>query len=230
MAVISGLLNDESKDYANKKITLIPIDEIFPNPLNKAPIMNIDDLVISIKESGLRSPLSVYKLENHHYVILNGERRYTALQQMNQEEVPVIIEPRPTSLLEERLIILDANSQREETKEYKKLRAIEYEELYHLLKENGSIEKGKLKIDWIGNHMGISGRQVQRYLPSDQQHGHDVHIKKVKVSALSKKMSKTVIDIQEIDIQSLNQREMDLLKEMISKNIATLGEFLIKIA
>lgn len=177
MEVISNLLNETSQSFANKKISMIPIDEIHPNKLNKAPIDNINDLIASIKESKLQTPLSVYKEENHHYIILNGERRYTALKDMGVEEVPVIIEQKPEDEVSERLIIMDANAQRDESKEYKIQRAEEYANLYILLKEQNKISPGTLKIDWIGLHMNISGRQVQRYLSEKSVHGHDDHVK-----------------------------------------------------
>ena len=99
--------------------------------------------------------------------MINGERRYSALKLLDIDEVPVIIKPSPASEIEEKLMILDANAQRDETPEYKQQRAKEYEEIYHHLKANNMIPTGTLKIDWIGTHMGLSGRQVQRYLKKD---------------------------------------------------------------
>lgn len=228
MAVISGLLNDESKEYTNKRITLIPIDEIFPNALNHAPINNIDELAASIKETKLQTPLSVYKRANHDYVILNGERRYTALKKLNQYEVPVIVEPKPSSIFEERLIILDANAQRDETKEYKQQRALEYEELYIDLKKQNKILPGILKIDWIGTHMNLSGRQVQRYLQSNQQHGHDVHVNKEVVPGLIKKFDKAIQSIENIETKGLDEQEIKELKESLIQRITILNNLMEK--
>lgn len=178
MSVMGNLLNDESKQYANKKISIVPLDELFPNEFNQAPIENIEELIISIKEVGLQTPLLVYREFNHHYVILNGERRYTALKCLDHDEVPVIIVPKPETAIEERLIILDANAQRDETMHYKRQRAKEYKELYYLLKQENMIPKGMLMIDWVGNHMNVDGRTVQRYLKEDvskdiQKHKYD---------------------------------------------------------
>lgn len=166
MGVLINMLNDESTNTV-QKISVLDIDEISPNPLNHAPIINIEELAAAIKENGLQNPLHVYKKGNHDYVLINGERRYSALKLLDIDEVPVIIKPSPASEIEEKLMILDANAQRDETPEYKQQRAKEYEEIYHHLKANNMIPTGTLKIDWIGTHMGLSGRQVQRYLKKD---------------------------------------------------------------
>ena len=177
MSTITELINDTSSFI--QKITILDIDDIYTNPLNKAPIVNVEDLAEVIKEEGLQTPLSVYKKENHHYVLINGERRLTALKQLGISEVPVIIQDKPKNVVEERLLILDANAQREETNVYKQLRAHEYEELYAQLKLEGSIPRGMLKIDWIGQRMNLSGRQVQRLLASNDG-GKENNLKKEK--------------------------------------------------
>lgn len=164
MSVISDLINDKSAMI--QKITTLDIDDIHTNPLNKAPIINIDELMATIQENGLQTPLIVYKESNHHYVLINGERRYTAIKKLGHTEVSAVIINKPSSKVEERILILDANSQRDETTEYKQARAREYEELYTHVKSEGGIVPGTLKIDWIGQHMSLSGRQVQRLLSS----------------------------------------------------------------
>ncbi|MEG0569985.1 MAG: ParB N-terminal domain-containing protein, partial [Erysipelotrichales bacterium] len=162
MAVIEDLLNGSSQMYSNTKITTLSIDDLNVNELNNAPIINIEELAHSIKENGLQTPLTCYKRDNHEYVLINGERRYTALKSLEIDDVPVIIIPKPDSILTEQLMIMDSNSQREESQEYRSLRAKEYAEIYLALKAEGRIQTGLLKIDWIGMHMNISGRQVQR--------------------------------------------------------------------
>lgn len=168
MSVIDNLLNETSQNTV-EKITMLDVDEIFVNPLNTAPIINIDELAASIEERGLETPLVVYKKANHHYVIVNGERRWTALKKLGIERVAVIIKPFPDDEVEERLMIMDANAQRDESLEYKKQRAKEYESLYHLLKQQNKIPTGMLKIEWIGMHMNVSSRTAQRYLKDKEE-------------------------------------------------------------
>lgn len=180
MSVIDNLLNETSQNTV-EKITMLDVDEIYKNPLNTAPIINIDELAASIKERGLESPLIVYKKSNHNYVIINGERRWTALKKLGIERVAVIIKPFPVDEVEERLMIMDANAQRDESLDYKKQRAKEYECLYHLLKQQNKIPTGLLKIEWIGMHMNVSSRTVQRYLKDKEKSNKDKKINNLEI-------------------------------------------------
>ncbi len=174
MTIINKILNDESNNYATRKIKLLSIDDISINPLNRAPINNIEDLQDTISELGLQTPLTVYKRENNDYVIINGERRFNAIMKLGWEEVPVLIIDKPSSLLEEKLLILDANAQRELTQEHKVLRAKEYEEVYLELKQLDKEQiRGIAKRDWIAKHMNISGRQVSNLLAEDIEQNND---------------------------------------------------------
>ena len=165
MTAITDLLNNASNESVNKKITVLPIDEIERNSLNNAPIEGIENLAELIKLQGLINPLIVYKVKNHQYRLIAGERRWTACKYLEYEEVAVIIVEKPVDEISERIMILDANSQRpEDTKDYKKKRAEEYGEIHDLLKLGGKIQTGTLRQDWIGVHMGVSGRTISRYL------------------------------------------------------------------
>lgn len=175
MSVIDNLLNETSLNTV-EKITMLDVDEIYKNPLNTAPIINVNELAASIKERGLESPLVVYKKSNHNYVIINGERRWTALKNLGIERVAAIIKPSPVDEVEERLMIMDANAQRDESLDYKKQRAKEYECLYHLLKQQNKIPTGMLKIEWIGMHMNVSSRTAQRYLEDKEKSNKDKKI------------------------------------------------------
>ncbi len=222
MSVINKLLNETSK-YVSHKTYNIDIEDICTNPLNKAPIVAIEDLVMSIKENGLQTPLIAYKKENHCYVLINGERRYNALKQLKYEEVPTIIVDKPENEIEERLMIMDTNAQRDESMEYKKQRAKEYEELYGLLKEEGKIPKGTLKIDWIGYHMNVSGRQVQRYLKEDTSKETDKNTDSKekkdidKIHDYCKKLRKILLNVDlSNDEQNIIQKELEEILELLT--------------
>lgn len=169
MSVINELLNTQSQEATQRKIMYIDIDEIQPNPLNRAPMIYMDELEAAVRENGLQTPLQVYKKSNHQYMLINGERRYRVLKRIGTKTVPAIVIDKPNNRSHERMLILDANAQREEPPEYKHLRAKEYEEIYYVLKNENKIPAGMLKIEWIGNHMGVSGRTVQRYLTSSEE-------------------------------------------------------------
>ena len=56
----------------------------------KSGAMNIDELVESIREHGLISPLAVSKKKDH-YLVIAGERRLQALDKLKWKEVPCVI-------------------------------------------------------------------------------------------------------------------------------------------
>ncbi|MDQ0363233.1 ParB/RepB/Spo0J family partition protein [Breznakia pachnodae] len=203
MTGINNLLNDASAERANKKITILQVDEIERNILNKAPIEGIEDLAELIKSQGLINPIIVYKVKNHHYRLIAGERRWTACKYLEYEEIPAIIVEKPGDEISERIMILDANSQRpEDTKDYKKKRAEEYGEIHDLLKADGKIPTGTLRQDWIGVHMGVSGRTISRYLNEVTTEGSKSKPKEKKQPTLvsvCKRLEKTGEQLLELD-------------------------------
>lgn len=225
MTGITSLLNDTSLETANKKVAFIELEEIERNPLNLAPIENIDELVELIKLQGLINPIVIYKVKNHQYRLIAGERRLTACKQIGMEEIPAIIVDKPNSEVMERLMILDANAQRsEDNKEYKRKRAEEYGMIHDLLKAEGKIEKGTLRQDWIGVHMNVSGRTVSRYLNEEtatedapSSPGTPQKEKKVKQKTLSSACKKLEKLSEKIAFTSLDELETeDILQSATS--------------
>ncbi|MEG0359802.1 MAG: ParB/RepB/Spo0J family partition protein [Anaerorhabdus sp.] len=199
--ILEGIMNDASKEKVASKIMEIQLDEITPNENNKAPLVEIEELMSSIERVGLRNPIVVYKEANHDYKLLSGERRYTAFCNLKISAIPSIIVPKPADEIAEREFILDANSQREDTKEYRFARVKEYEQIYFLKKEAGVLPVGLLKQDYIGQQMSLSGKQIQRLLKEAKEtenlHGHDVHVNEKK-EVTAKQVVKKLIKIAEM--------------------------------
>ena len=84
-----------------------PIEAIEPNPYQPRQIFQgetLDELVSSIKEKGIVTPLLVSKTENG-YQLIAGERRWRAAQRAGLERVPVVVrETTPIESLELALI------------------------------------------------------------------------------------------------------------------------------
>ncbi len=81
-----GILKDER--YAE-----VEVDEIKPNPLQprlKFDPQSIEELALSIKETGVIQPILVVP-EEDHYKIIVGERRWRAAQAAGLKRVPVLI-------------------------------------------------------------------------------------------------------------------------------------------
>lgn len=67
------------------------------NPRLVFPEHEMNRLLISIQEVGIKVPLTVYQ-ETDHFVILDGERRWRCSRKLNLPAVPVIVQERPGPL------------------------------------------------------------------------------------------------------------------------------------
>jgi ParB/RepB/Spo0J family partition protein len=82
-----------------------PLQEINPdsirqNPDNPRLIFQEDEmneLLESIREVGIKVPVSVYS-DGNRYTLLDGERRWRCAKKLNLKVVPAIIQPKPTRL------------------------------------------------------------------------------------------------------------------------------------
>jgi ParB family chromosome partitioning protein len=77
-----------------KKITMIPIDLIRPNPYQprrKFEQSSMDELCQSIQQYGVIQPINVRKISNTHYELVAGERRLRAIAMAGQKEIPAIV-------------------------------------------------------------------------------------------------------------------------------------------
>ncbi|HHY64023.1 MAG TPA: nucleoid occlusion protein [Clostridiaceae bacterium] len=89
--------NDNRKDdkkQDNKKIMMIPIDLIRPNPYQprrKFENSALDELCQSIKQYGVIQPINVRKISNSHYELVAGERRLRAASMAGLKEIPAIV-------------------------------------------------------------------------------------------------------------------------------------------
>ena len=82
---------DEIRD--GEVIVNISLDEIKPNPFQPRKIFNqekIDELASSIKEYGVFQPI-IIKPVAEGYIIVSGERRYRAANQVGLQTIPAII-------------------------------------------------------------------------------------------------------------------------------------------
>lgn len=75
-------------------------DAIDPNPDNPRLVFReqeMNQLLDSIREVGIKVPLSVYP-EGDRYVLIDGERRWRCSRRLNLKLVPALVEPKPTRL------------------------------------------------------------------------------------------------------------------------------------
>lgn len=84
----------EEKKTDEKKIMMIPIDLIRPNPYQprrKFDQASLDELCQSIQQYGVIQPINVRKISNTHYELVAGERRLRATAMTGKKEIPAII-------------------------------------------------------------------------------------------------------------------------------------------
>lgn len=111
---LQALLSD-LPDESESDISEISLDLISPN--SSQPRTHFDDekikeLSLSIKEHGVIQPIIIRPIDNRHYEIVAGERRWRAAQKAQLTKIPAIIR----SLSEQEVIeiALIENIQREE--------------------------------------------------------------------------------------------------------------------
>jgi len=141
------------------------------------------DLVESIKEHGIVTPVIVQPIENGYYEILSGHNRVEAAKQAGIEKIPCIIKRNLTEE-EAMLIVVESNLMQRsffDLKESEKAAVIWYrqeamikkrtkpeflEEVQNFLKktENSTIEAGQKTRDQVGVEYDLSGRTIARYL------------------------------------------------------------------
>lgn len=81
-------------------------DRIKRNPDNPRLIFHEDEMNVlleSIREGGIRVPVSVYA-DNGRYTLIDGERRWICAKKLNLRSIPALVQPKPTRL--ENLLIM----------------------------------------------------------------------------------------------------------------------------
>ena len=172
-AGLNGLLNQKSK--TNMKITMVAYEDIVRNEKNHYSIEDIERLAISIGDVGLREPLEVKALEDGSYMLIGGERRYTAIGMLREQGdtrydlVPcVVVDMDAVDLplsdeLKELYVLTTTNAEQRAKSDYDLMQQVQNLSLiYSELKAAGHTLKGRQR-DLIADKLGISATQVQRY-------------------------------------------------------------------
>lgn len=172
-AGINNLLNNSSK--SRMKITMIPYEDIVRNEHNHYSIEDIESLAASISDVGLREPLEVKALDDDRYMLIGGERRYTAIGQLRAEGstrydlVPcIVMDVQSIDLplsdeLKELYVLTTTNAEQREKTDYDLMLQVQnLNRIYNELRAVGYPLRGRQR-DMIADKLGISPTQVQRY-------------------------------------------------------------------
>lgn len=146
----------------------ISINKIHPfegHPYKVLDNEEMNNLIQSVQEYGIMSPLIVRPLENKtdEYEIISGHRRFRAAQKAGLTEVPAYIYA--VNRDEAAIMLVDSNLHREHILPSEK--AFAYKLKYDALKHQGTSSQvgTKLRTDeFIAQESGENRNQVQRYI------------------------------------------------------------------
>lgn len=144
----------------------LPIEKVRPfegHPFKVADDEEMEQLVESILAQGVLTPLVVRPLDNGEYEVISGHRRLHACKRAGIESVPALITEMDRDAAA--IALVDSNLHREHILPSEK--AFAYKLKMDAMSHQGtSCQVGtKLRTDAvIGESVGESGRQVQRYI------------------------------------------------------------------
>ena len=161
------MTDGEREENQLPRIREIPLSEIddFPaHPFKVKLDEDMDELVQSVKERGIITPITLRQKEDGRYEIVSGHRRRKAC------ELAVKAEVKELSRDEAIILMVESNLQR--TVILPSEKAFSYKMRLEAMKRQGARTDltsrplvGKLESsDIMGQSMGESGRQIQRYI------------------------------------------------------------------
>lgn len=176
------------------------------------------NLVKSIKEYGIISPIIVRKVSKKDYEILSGHRRFKACQLLDLKEIPVIV--KDIKMPEAAIYVVDSNLQRENLLVSEK--SFAYKLKYDALKHQGKLQDDltscqlgtKYKTDsanLIAKQEGTSRRQIFRY----------IHLTLLNKELLKMVDDKRIAFNPAVELSYLNDKEQKILVEAIEEMDAT---------
>lgn len=226
---------DELLKVNNDKTTNIAIDTIIPfkkHPYKVVDDQRMQDLVESIKESGMLNPVIVRPFENGTYEMISGHRRMRAAQIIGMDTLPCIV--RELDDDDAIIAMVDANIQRIEILPSERAYALKYklEALKRKAGRRAVIEdefnsshgaRNLETADLIGKEAGISRSQVYRYIQLtdlipellDMVDNKQLTFKlAVAISVFDKEVQKIIYDFIKYK-GSVNTKKLSELKEYI---------------
>ena len=180
------LINTESFDTIEKakksKVCFLPLTDLSTNPLNWIyedldTKEDLDELIESIRETGLQQPLIASGSDTGGYILLSGHRRLKAMKQLfsegievryndltvTKEHIPVIIQHVYKTKEEQFKALVASNCYRHLSKETNRKLIAEAVKIYNKQLSEGNTKPGRAR-DNIARIANVSGRSVQRYV------------------------------------------------------------------
>jgi len=164
---MDNLLWDASaRSLGNPNITDIPITKLRAfegHPYKVVDDAEMNDLITSVRENGVLSPLLVRPLDGRpgEYEVISGHRRLHAAQKAGLETVPAFIRPMDRDAAS--ILLVDSNLHRDHILPSEKAFAykLKFDAMKHQGRASGQLGP-KLTVDELSD--SDSGRQVKRYI------------------------------------------------------------------
>lgn len=160
----------------------LPLNKIIDHPVNASIYRDNfdDDLVESIKQNGVLTPIVVCKHAGGSYVCLSGHRRRQAAGVLGLTEIPCLIYREEIPDWQQVLMVVESNRQRTKTVE---VLARETEALAKAKEQQATARKkaGKKAVDDLGSHVNAGSKKDGRALEQAAKEtglGGHVHAKK----------------------------------------------------
>ena len=151
------LLGVNTESEGTKELDINLLREFKNHPFKVLDDERMNELVSSIRERGILSPILVRKKYNF-YEVISGHRRKRAAEIIGLEKVPVIIKELTDD--DATIIMVDSNIQREKILPSEKAFAfkMKMDAISHMGK------RGDRSREIVGEDNGLGGRQVTRYV------------------------------------------------------------------
>lgn len=166
MSRLLGLLNDQSVGGAARRadeIKRLPLDSIIPNEANFYGMRQIEELAADIEEHGLLHNLVVRETEDYGvYKLIDGERRYRALNLIGAGHANCLILDVQTDAEAEYALIQANATQRDQTDAERATAAVRLVECMKQLRKEGHEFKGRTR-EIVAKALDVSPAQVGRY-------------------------------------------------------------------
>lgn len=201
-----------STDY--EEIKKIKIDQLIPfsnHPFKAYPENKMNEMVASVKRNGILNPLIVRPMEKNRYEIIAGHNRLEAAKQAKLSEVPAIVRVLDDETAA--ILMVDTNfNQREKILPSEKAYAYKIK-LEAIKRKAGRPAKNARQpvrylesAELIGEEMGESGRQIQRY----------IRLTSLIPELMDKVDSNRLSFISAVDLSYLSQEEQTWLNDIIT--------------
>ena len=159
---LAALMGDVSNLDTPEIVTQqIPLAQIETNDRNFYNVEDVTELAESIELIGLKQPLVVLEVDDTHYRLIAGHRRYKALTELGRESAPCVVQRNLTETQEQLALILTNSTARELTYLEKAEQAKRLKELFIKRREEGAELPGRIR-DMVAEAMQESASNIAR--------------------------------------------------------------------